>query len=276
MHALAGRRGFISHCLAAAMSCMVLLTISSDMCTRAFVINGFAKRPEVHNLSRIYNGKDIASDIPKEGVLEDEWDGVPIEGAHDEEHDTGEDDAFVPSIGFMSIANSIPSPAFDETRFSSNAGKLHQQSDVDTEPDEEHLLDMGGDPFFLEDEWDGVPIEGAHDEEFEPGSNKIDAADMFVPSTSFMSMANSVPSPVIGTGGDFDPLRNMGKLHKAEVKDDVNEDDLLEMGGDPFFLEDGEREESDRNMLKVMKELDEPNDFEWDGMIDEDAHFDFD
>lgn len=253
----------------------ILNSQSSDRCN-AFVIHSFASRTPISHLSTIHSSKDNVSEIHKEDAIQDEWDGVPIEGAHEEEFDSGEVDTFVPSISFMSMANSIPSPAFDEFKFTSNAGKLHQQSDIDENLDEDALLEMGGDPFFLEDEWDGVPIEGAHDEEFEPGSGKIDASDMFVPSANFLSMTSSVPSPIIGAAGGFDPLSNMGKLHKAEIKYDVDEDDLLEMGGDPFFLGDGEREATDREMLKVMKELDEPNDFEWDGFVDEDAHLDFD
>ena len=227
------------------------------------------------------NIKISASKIPEEDIIEDEWDGVPIEGVHNEEfYSEDEDDAFVPSISFMSMANAIPSAVLDNVSGfganTSNAGKLHQKSEIENELNEDDLLEMGGDPFFLKEEWDGIPIEGAHDEEFEPGSGKIDATDVFVPSASFMNMVNSVPSLVVGAGSDFDPLQNMGKLHRDEsVEDkDVSKDNLLEMGGDPFFLEDDDIGENGSST--IIKELDEPNDFEWDGTVDEDAHMDFD
>lgn len=222
----------------------------------------------------VYANKDSLSEIIKEDLAQDNWDGIPIEGAHDEEFDSEEDSPFVPSMSFMSMANSLPSPVFNNS-CGINAGKLHQQSGKDSDPDRDDLLEMGGDPFFLDDEWDGEPIEGAHDEEFEPGSGKIDIADMFVPSASLMSMVNSIPSPIIGA--EFDPLRNMGKLHKDELKKDnqVCETELLEMGGDPFFLDDGDREVIHSG---IPLNFDRHSDFklEWDGAVDEDAHLDFD
>jgi hypothetical protein len=252
---------------------IVQLTTSSYKAT-AFTISACYPRRQLLFNSRgssIHTNNERVSQITKEGI-EDEWDGLPIEGAHDEEFDNDEEDTFVPSSSFMTMANSIPTAALDNSSiFSSNAGKLHQDSEESYEDD---LLEMGGDPSFLDDEWDGIPIEGAHDEDFEPGSGKIDATDIFVPSVNFMSMANSVPSPIIGVK-DFDPLSNMGKLHKAELKDDVllSEDDLLDIGGDPFFLDDDNNEERER---KMRMELDKTNDFEWDGTVDEDAHLDFD
>jgi hypothetical protein len=207
--------------------------------------------------------------------VKDEWDGVSIEGAHDEEFDSDfdENDAFVPSLGFMSIANSVPSILDNNSNFDSiqNAGKLHSRENnkLEEEPNEDDLLDMGGDPFFLEVEWDGIPIEGAHDEEFEPGSGDV---DVFVPSPDFMSMANSVASPIMGEV--FDPMRNMGKLHQRGLDADLSEDELLDIGGDPSFL--GGDEVLDGEFAKMEFGLDEPNDFEWDGTVDEDAHLDFD
>lgn len=264
MQGLINRRGIASPPLAAVIICTVQLVSSPYLCTSFVIPPSPNQVPLQHNT--LHGGKDISESL--------EWDGVPIEGAHDEEFDDGEDDAFVPSISFMSLANSIPSAAFDDFKFTVSKGKLHQES-LDEDLNEDYLLDMGGDPSFLDEVWDGIVIEGAHEDEFEPGSGKIDASDIFVPSANFMSMAGSIASPIIDAAvNDFDPLSNRGRLHKAELKEDVNEDDLLEIGGDPFFLEDGDREESDQRMLKA--ELDEPNDFEWDGFVDEDAHLDFD
>lgn len=258
MHAFLVCRSIVSPILAAVINCTVHLLLSTHLST-SFVIT---PSPVHRRHLLLHSGNDVSESI--------EWDGIPIEGAHDEEFDDGEEDAFVPSISFMSMANSIPSAAFDNSKFPVSGGKMHQDSQ-DEDPDEDNLLDMGGDPSFFDEEWDGIVIEGAHEDDFEPGSGKIDASDIFVPSASFMSKACSIVAIE-----DFDPLSNMGKLHKAEAKEDANEDDLLEIGGDPFFLEDVDREESERRMTMAMKELDEPNDFEWDGFVDEDAHLDFD
>ena len=133
----------------------------------------------------------------------------------------------------------------------------------------------------LEDdwEWDGNPIEGAHDSEFDDGSGSMD--DVFMPSSAFMSMATSVTSPalsVIGAGaGDsssnFDQKQNAGKLHLSE-DDDF---DLEEIGGDPGFLDDDDTGGNDKKPFESMqfdKEMDD--DLFWDGLVDEDAHLDFD
>lgn len=130
----------------------------------------------------------------------------------------------------------------------------------------------------LEDdwEWDGNPIEGAHDSEFDDGSGSMD--NVFMPSAAFMSMATSV-SPalsVIGTGGsssNFDQKQNSGKLHLLE-DDDF---DLEEIGGDPGFLDDDDTGGNDDKTFESMqfdKEMDD--DLFWDGLVDEDAHLDFD
>ena len=117
-------------------------------------------------------------------------------------------------------------------------------------------------------EWDGVVVEGAHDDEFDSVDQDVDA---FVPSMNFMSMANSVTSPALmaATGGaEFDPLENMGKIHRMSVEEEgVSEEDLLEMGGDPAFLDDVE-EDSGTGSREVIND----SGFFWDGEIDEDAH----
>lgn len=135
-------------------------------------------------------------------------------------------------------------------------------------------------PKFIEEktqeewEWDGEAIEGAHDEEFEPGSGKFDATDMFMPSLSLLSMASSVTSPaqsvISGITSNFDPLMNAGKLYLEKVEKEMSEDDVLEIGGDPFFLDDDEGN-SDTKM-----DMEDTDFFGWDGTVDEDAHLDFD
>ena len=119
-------------------------------------------------------------------------------------------------------------------------------------------------------EWDGVPIEGAHDAEFEDGSGSID--DFFVPSADFMSMATSVTSPALsaigsGSSSSFDQSKNAGKLHLMEEEDF----DLEEIGGDSGFLDDEDTEiETEFGKIKFNKEMDD--DLFW--QVDEDAHFD--
>mmetsp|Transcript_4429 Transcript_4429/g.9577 ORF Transcript_4429/g.9577 Transcript_4429/m.9577 type:complete len:189 (+) Transcript_4429:145-711(+) len=131
-------------------------------------------------------------------------------------------------------------------------------------------------------EWDGVVVEGAHDAEFE----SVDAADNFMPSMSLMSMASSVTSPalasVVGSGGEgaaveFDQFKNSGKLHRIAMEKEfsggeggMSGDDLLEMGGDPAFLDDAEDMEAEG----LGMEKDDADFFAWDGEVDEDAHLD--
>lgn len=130
----------------------------------------------------------------------------------------------------------------------------------------------------LEDdwEWDGNPIEGAHDSEFDDGSGSMD--DVFMSSSAFMSMATSVTSPalsVIGTGGssNFDQKQNAGKIHLSE-DDDF---DLEEIGGDPGFLdEDDTGAGGDKTFESMQFDKEMDDDLFWDGLVDEDAHLDFD
>ncbi|KAL7438475.1 hypothetical protein ACHAXH_003862 [Discostella pseudostelligera] len=131
-------------------------------------------------------------------------------------------------------------------------------------------------------EWDGTVQEGAHDDEFD----SIDDAEEFVPSIGFMSaaamLADSSGSVVGGvaaaaqTATIFDPSLNSGTIHRLSVMEDddenMSEDDLLEMGGDPDFLGD----DNDGRFVdaSTFKEIDDSDIFEWDGMVDEDAHLD--
>lgn len=141
--------------------------------------------------------------------------------------------------------------------------------------DDDGNMKIGEDQF----EWDGVVVEGAHDADFD----SIDATDnTFMPSMSLLSMANAVPSPVMdvanngggqssGSGSDsnFDPMKNMGKIHQLALEDEVSEDNLLEMGGDPGFLD------SDDDDDMKFSDMDDANFFGgWDGTVDEEAHMD--
>ncbi|KAL7516315.1 hypothetical protein ACHAWX_001345 [Stephanocyclus meneghinianus] len=234
---------------------------------------------------KLFDNKDnMSQDTTKEGEKEETadewiWDGFPIEGAHDEEFEPESDDndALTPSLSFMSMTNSFSSILETTTSYNSKryTGKLDSPTKDEVERQtEDDLLEIGGDPFFVEDEWswDGIPIEGAHDEEFERGSGEIDN-DVFVPSASFMITANSVAPSIFDRPG-FDPFRNAGQLHQRNIDGSLSEDDLLDVGGDPFFLDDEDR--LDSVFKQRQMELDQPNDFEWDGTVDEDAHLDFD
>jgi len=132
-------------------------------------------------------------------------------------------------------------------------------------------------------EWDGTIQEGAHDDEFD-SIDDVGDDDEFVPSIGFMSAAAMLADSGSVIGGVtaaatqastiFDPLLNSGTIHRISLmeEDDENmsEDDLLEMGGDPDFLDD------DIGVVDVgaFKEIDDSDIFEWDGMVDEDAHLD--
>jgi len=120
----------------------------------------------------------------------------------------------------------------------------------------------------VEYEWDGVVIEGAHDADFEVN----DPTDNFMPSMTLLSMANSVESPVMTAAqtGSFDSIANAGKIHQIamENEDELNEDNLLEIGGDPDFL-DLIAEDN-----KIGDNDEDESGFFWDGEVDEDAHLD--
>ena len=116
-------------------------------------------------------------------------------------------------------------------------------------------------------EWDGVVIEGAHDADFEVN----DPTDNFMPSMTLLSMANSVQSPVM-TFGSFDSMANAGKIHQIamEEEDELNEDNLLEIGGDPDFLDLMAEDKSSG----IDDNDEDESGFFWDGEVNEDAHLD--
>ncbi|KAL9183823.1 hypothetical protein ACHAXT_004679 [Thalassiosira profunda] len=171
--------------------------------------------------------------------------------------------AFVPTLGFIGTGRQLPS---------SSVAVCHAKKDTDGVAGDARK-DTDGE---AEPEWDGVVIEGAHDADFD---SIDDSADAFVPSIGFMSMAQSVTSPAlsaIGSGGntstEFDPLANAGILHRmTKDTDTISEDDLLDMGGDPAFLD---VEVDAGEGTGPHEELDD-SDFFWDGTVDEDAHMDF-
>jgi len=117
----------------------------------------------------------------------------------------------------------------------------------------------------VEYEWDGVVIEGAHDADFEVN----DPTDNFMPSMTLLSMANSAQSPVMTA---FDTMANAGKIHQAamENEDELNEDNLLEIGGDPDFLD----LIAEDNKIGIDDNDEDESGFFWDGEVDEDAHLD--
>ena len=100
-----------------------------------------------------------------------------------------------------------------------------------------------------------------------------------MPSMTLLSMANSVESPALmaATTNNFDVKKNSGKLHQLamEKEEELNEEDLLEMGGDPSFLDDFD---DDGDMKYKNKGIDGGDDdadfFLWDGEVNEDAHLD--
>lgn len=132
-------------------------------------------------------------------------------------------------------------------------------------------------------EWDGVVEEGAHDAEF--GTDDDDDDEIFIPSAEFFSAANSVASPALvaatTTSGPFDMLSNSGIIHHLSKTSPVeggvgdyvmSEDDLMEIGGDPAFLDDivdGGDDDAWSNSPTANDD-----DFFWDGTVDEDAHND--
>ena len=114
-------------------------------------------------------------------------------------------------------------------------------------------------------EWDGVVIEGVHDADFEVN----DPTDNFMPSMTLLSMANSVESPAM-METSFDSMANAGKIHQIvmENEDELNEDNLLEIGGDPDFLD-----LIAEDKIGIDDDGDDSS-FFWDGEVNEDAHLD--
>lgn len=143
---------------------------------------------------------------------------------------------------------------------------------------EDEILAMGGDPFFLNDDNVNDGDGDVYEEEEE---------DAIIPSMSFMSsMMNStiatLPSVLDFVEKKMDSSSSSTTNPIAEdksknaIEDSIKsfeeqQEELLELGGDPFFLDgaDDEVSSDDNNSLS------EEDDSGWDGVPIEDAHEDF-
>jgi hypothetical protein len=154
---------------------------------------------------------------------------------------------------------------------------------------EEEVLAKGGDPFFLPDEDDDDNSDTA-DENGEDLNDKEAA----MPSMAFMSSVASMPGTldVVGRGptdsssnkdkessnrGDREssiPFDGAGGLHTRPegVGFDEQKAALLDLGGDPFFLQ--EDEGADVDEIKDEEHFNAVEDDSWDGWEIEDAHLD--
>lgn len=166
---------------------------------------------------------------------------MPIEGAHDDEFDDDDDsgDPFVPSPGFMSGVASMPS-ALDVVGAARRAA-AEDPSDVVT----------GG--FGLE----------AEERE---GTARSSPSERPTPSPTF---GDGTAAAFLGMGG----LHRRAASAEGGSGLDFDEEEVLELGGDPFFLEGADRDDGED-----VDQVDVTNDgvWGWDGMVDEDAHLDFD
>jgi len=131
------------------------------------------------------------------------------------------------------------------------------------------IASLGGDPSFLT--YDNLEEEDIEEQEDEAN---------ITPSFSLMAAIENAPTALdmitnskeeksstsrdvnAGTGGVKD-VSSGGDMHFMD-DGDVTEFDLEEIGGDPAFLD-----------LYDEKDSNSGDDFEWDGTVDENAHFDF-
>ena len=137
---------------------------------------------------------------------------------------------------------------------------------------EDEILAMGGDPFFLNDDEDESIIDSDVDEE----------EDVVMPSMSLMSSISSLPNVIDYVEKKMESEKsdeNVQSSTKTEKSDknvqsstktrlellEERKEELLDIGGDPAFLDDETKEETD----------DDSSDVEWDGWPVEDAHEDF-
>lgn len=166
---------------------------------------------------------------------------------------------------------------------------------------EEEILAIGGDPFFLEDDGDEDNDEWYRNDNLQ--EEEFNGKEAEIPSMAFMSDMASLPgASVVGRGSDsstdgngssrqeaehstgassgassipFDPAVGAGGLHSRPEGEGFDEQRaaLLDMGGDPFFLQD-EDEGVDVDDVSDDKfaPIDEEN--SWDGWEIEDAHYD--
>lgn len=168
---------------AAARATTLLLLLGARLCRSFVVPPGVAvvprgSRRSPWTITAAFDSKEGDESDGDAGSEEWEWDGEVVEGAHDMEFESVDDDgkdAFMPSMDFLSMANSVASPAlaaaaggaggFDPTK---NMGKIHRMAMEEGEgtPSEDDLMEMGGDPAFLDGFDDGPPSMGTEDADF--------------------------------------------------------------------------------------------------------------
>jgi len=162
----------------------------------------------------------------------------------------------------------------------------------------EEVLAKGGDPFFLPDDDD----DGEDDDNFDAVGQEFNGEEDSMPSMAFMSNIASMPGTldVVGKGpadsssssesssrGNSESRSSSipfdgpgaGGLHSRPEGEGFDDQKaaLLDMGGDPFFLQEDEDDGVDVDEIKNEDRFDAvEDDFLWDGMVDEDAHMDFD
>lgn len=185
----------------------------------------------------------------------------------------------------------VPGPKGSEPRSDPEGEGMHTYVEgLNLGSKEDELLAKGGDPFFLPD-----------DDEDEDASEEIgqdfDDKEAAMPSMAFMSNVASMPGTldVVGRGSSdssngssaddksssssipFDGPLGAGGLHSRPEGEGFDEQRaaLLDMGGDPFFLQEDEDEGVDVDEIKNEERFDAVED-EWDGWAVEDAHMDFD
>ena len=197
----------------------------------------------------------------------------------------------------------VPGPKGSEPRSDPEGEGMHTYVEgLNFGSKEDEVLAKGGDPFFLPD-----------DDEDEDVSEDIDVGQEFndkeaaMPSMAFMSNMASMPGTmdVVGRGSSdsssgsvvdddesssrsesessssspipFDGPLGAGGLHSRPEGEGFDDQKaaLLDMGGDPFFLQEDEDERVDVDELKNEEHFDTVED-EWDGWAVEDAHMDFD
>mmetsp|Transcript_2479 Transcript_2479/g.5678 ORF Transcript_2479/g.5678 Transcript_2479/m.5678 type:complete len:236 (-) Transcript_2479:812-1519(-) len=167
-----GHERFVRHSSILALT-ICLLSFTST-CNSFTIIgeNCYSRLTTRTHTSLLFSSKENKNEDKKRDHKKWEWDGVVIEGSHDDEFETNDpEDAFMPSISFLSLANSVASPALEAATFQEsspsiadddvkfdlmkNSGKIHQKfmreesGDFDFEVSEDELLEMGGDPSFL-------------------------------------------------------------------------------------------------------------------------------
>ena len=180
----------------------------------------------------------------------------------------------------------VPSPRGSEPRSDPEDEGTHTYVEgLNFGSREDEVLAKGGDPFFLPDEEDD-DNSTADDTTADENGEEFNDKEAAMPSMTFMSSVASMPGTldVVGRGstssgsnkdkdssnrGDREssiPFDGAGVLHTRPEADGFDEQKaaLLDLGGDPFFLQ--EDEGADVNDIN--------EDDSWDGWVVEDAHLD--